>query len=278
MKKSMSLILCLALFMVFVVAPSNINANSVGLEEPVVRVTTHYDPETGEVIGETKAETSVKVSENKDGTKNIVIVTDVKTTHVDGTIEEYQNIDEILYVDESEAYINGAAVDMDQEIKLSDYENNYGIMGGVSYLTSYTQENFPGYGWFAGYTMKAYPYVSGGGTTLSGIFMDPGTGGGTQITKYNWLNHSQYSSEVRIFMLYADQVATARNNISINVPILLTQLGVAAITVGTLLGLIGSAVAAGITATVIWNDSVAGRNAVENAYDVLNDEIVSGVR
>lgn len=281
MKKVLSVLLSLALFMVFVVAPSNASANSTGIGESVKRISTHYHPETGEVIGQTEVETFVNVTENKDNTKNIVLTTTVKTTNIDGTTEEYTNVDNIFYVDETEAYLNGVEVDMDEEIRLSDYENRSSIMstsGGVSWLTSYKQEHIPSFGFIGGYTMKAYPYVQNGSTTLTGILMDPGSGGGTEITKYNWLNNSQYSDKVRIFMLYADQVLTSRENISISVPILLSQLGVAVLTVGTLLGLIGSAVAAGVTATLIWNESVAGRAAVENAYDVLNDEIVSGVR
>lgn len=140
-----------------------------------------------------------------------------------------------------------------------------GTSGGVPNITHYSKSSRGGYFLDSG---KIKGYVAGG---LESFGLDPRAAvANSVITKHNYLVSDQ-GGLVSSFMNRADQIASARVEIAIEMTALLVSLGVAVITVPTIIATaagIGATVAAAAIAARMVSMSTGGHNNIEKAYEI----------
>lgn len=77
-------------------------------------------------------------------------------------------------------------------------------------------------------------------------------------------------------MLRADNVGTARNTLLIDAAALMGALGVAVLTVSTIIGAVTAAGTVGVLATRMVNTSKGGHNDITRAYELIG--LIQSVR
>lgn len=142
--------------------------------------------------------------------------------------------------------ISTSEQEVDTLIKNTEVENNdmFNIMssGGFSWVTYYYKSDRGGY-WIKAKSMKGYFY---GG--LNAFMLDPKAATGTFVHKHTYLSSAQ-GGLLSSFMSRADSIRSARTEVTIEVAALMGALGLAVITVPTIIGTIaGTGAAAGIAA------------------------------
>ena len=142
--------------------------------------------------------------------------------------------------------ISTSEQEVDTLIKNTEVENNdmFNIMssGGLSWVTYYYKSDRGGY-WIKAKSMKGYFY---GG--LNAFMLDPKAATGTFVHKHTYLSSAQ-GGLLSSFMSRADSIRSARTEVTIEVAALMGALGLAVITVPTIIGTIaGTGAAAGIAA------------------------------
>ncbi|QUG43454.1 hypothetical protein KD050_09620 [Psychrobacillus sp. INOP01] len=85
--------------------------------------------------------------------------------------------------------------------------------------------------------------------------------------KHNYLVSDQ-GGLVSSFINRADSIASARVEIAIEATALLAALGVAVLTVPTIVGAIGGGTAAAAVAARMYSLSTGGHNSIEKAYEI----------
>ncbi|OIJ11511.1 hypothetical protein BKP35_12275 [Anaerobacillus arseniciselenatis] len=275
MRKYISTLICFTLLFAFVIYPFNTaeaskkeSENVINSEYPV------FDFENGDEIGITYITLKVKTDKVKKGEhkgKTIFTITnETITTYFDGTESVIrETVDEIIQLNNDEALVNDELVDLNAPIATIEQMNMPSIMGGVSYLTSYSDNSVNKLT-----TMTSYERVKSFWSEEICIFLDPGCGGGSKLSKNAYTSGWQ-SNNIKWFKSYADQVASARSTINYNVPLLMAALGLTVLTLGSVLGALGSGIAAASFAANIYGAYQDGSSAVSNAYTTLKDDIVN---
>lgn len=156
---------------------------------------------------------------------------------------------------DGEYYIDGeqlSAEKLNTEINYSSNHNNLSLLnrvesGGREDFIYYTNMGIAPYDYFKCFARE----------TSNNIFMDSPRGG--SITK--WL-YSGY--DLSDFKMYANNVASARTTINGAATGLIAS-GIAVLTPGVVLGLIGTVP----SALALWNAGNSGNEAMKNAYNLL---------
>lgn len=135
--------------------------------------------------------------------------------------------------------------------------------GGLSWITYYYSSSRGGYFLKAG---KMKGFLSGG---LDAFMMDSSAVvSGSVITKHNYLQSDQ-GGLVSSFMSRADSISSARKSLLVDAAALAGALGVAVLTVTTIIGALTAAGAAGALAVRMYNTSDAAHGDIKRAYELV---------
>lgn len=135
--------------------------------------------------------------------------------------------------------------------------------GGLSWVTYYYSSSRGGYFLKAG---KMKGFLSGG---LDAFMMDSSAVvSGSVITKHNYLQSDQ-GGLVSSFMSRADSVSSARKSLLVDAAALMGALGIAVLTVATIVGALTAAGAAGALAVRMYNTSDAAHGDIQVAYNLV---------
>lgn len=210
-----------------------------------------YDIDTGFPVGEIKTSVSSNTKELSDGTK---IVTLSKTVTISGNNQNNKtkkSVDTIKITPNGEYFINGKKLSKEELSKpLINKVSSKAQSGGLSWLTSYNEINKDYY------VLRSYPDAD--------FWLDKGIG--KQLT---WYTKGNY--KVSDFKAYANTVSSCRSSLITLGSTLLAELGVAVLTVETVIGTISAGGAAAITAREIYSQSTTAHEAMANAYSILEN-------
>ncbi|WP_170005870.1 hypothetical protein [Bacillus fonticola] len=135
--------------------------------------------------------------------------------------------------------------------------------GGLEWVTHYYSSYQGGY-YLEAHEMEGY--FTG---TLHSFMLDsdavvPDSG----ITKHNYLTSDQ-GGLVAQFMSRADSISSARTELSIEATALMGALGVGVLTIGTVIGALTAAGAAGAIAARMYSVSSSAHTDIERAYEIV---------
>lgn len=277
-------------------AESPPNKDSYSTESPIVSI------ETGETIGTKTINTSIEKSELASGEENIVISSEIVNTYLDGKVEIDHTEDFVTMKNGEAIEFNGDVISSkpnDTKYTLSpkdlekikplaakfnsgefSYEEyidaikkegiittgNGGIslLGGLSYVTWYQKNSYDG-----GYDLRGAQMNGIWKSSLNALMLDSkAVKSGTMKYKHNFTSGSQ-GGLVSSFMSRADNVSSARSTLLLDAAALAGALGVAALTVATILGAVTAIGAAGVLAARMVSTSQSAHNDIDKAYDLI---------
>lgn len=302
MKRELKFLLSTSLVCtLLLVTTSNVFASSVNppVEESMGEIYTFpiKSIETGNNVGTITSDISISKELNGD-ILNLTISSNVTDTYFNGEVDK--NIDENVYTFNGEylVEVNGKAVSNNENIKysVSDLElqtlqnwandvkngiitheeylekiensniratdtNSISLFGGLDWVTWYQKNNYSG-----GYDIRAAQmegYWNGG---LNAFMLDPkAVKSGTMLYRHNYLTVINMSA----FINKADAISSARSELNIEATALMGYLGVAVLTVTTIIGAAAAAGPAAITAARMISVSNAAHSDIGMAYEYL---------
>jgi hypothetical protein len=203
--------------------------------------------EDGSIIVKINKSSKYKMKDKNTKKKDKLEVTELK---VDGEGNYYINGEKL-----SEEFLN-------QEISLS--ESNDEISSAKNSLSAATYYEKGGYSTLTYYNEIRTDYYSVYTWSDADFFLDKSAG------KYISKNVNEGNSRLATFKSYANDIYDYRTDISILSITLMVELGLAVITVASVLGAIAAGIAGAATALAIWAKSDAAHSTLTNAYSTVS--------
>lgn len=167
---------------------------------------------------------------------------------------------DIINYDEYVEEIRNLDLDMVKDIDQNDLVSSM-ARGGLSWITHYSKNSNGKYTLKAG---KMKGYTTGG---LNSFMLDPKAAvSGSIITRTNTLTSNQ-GGLVSSFINKADSISSARAELAIEAAALMGLLGVAVLTVPTILGAITASGSAALVAARMYSVSSGAHTDIKNAYE-----------
>lgn len=211
----------------------------------------------------------------------------LKTTEIekfnDGRVNEKEDITSIELIDENYAKINGEVVDLtavlfteeQEELSLSQQNqqnrSSYTVLksGGRYSYTEYEDRLVPEYNPTPFITlMKSASGIKNRLFTAEATFLDIGGAKDDMVTKTAITNGPHQLSIIN-FKHYAGDVAAARSTILVQSGLLITALGITALTAATVIGALAGAAGVASIAVAIWDAGNDANSSMESAYEIL---------
>jgi hypothetical protein len=219
---------------------------SIGTEE-IEYFSERIIDEDGSVIVKINKNSKYKMKDKKVKKKDKLVTTELK---VDG---------------EGNYYINGEKLSdelLNQEILLSESKDIISSTKNSLSAAAYYEKG--GYTTLTYYNEIRPDYYSVYTWSDADFFLDKSAG------KYISKNVTEGNSRLATFKSYANDIYDYRTEISILSATLMIELGLAVITVATVLGAIAAGVAGAVTALTIWAKSDAAHSTLTNAYSSVS--------
>ncbi|MFF2531859.1 hypothetical protein ACFVS2_23400 [Brevibacillus sp. NPDC058079] len=214
--------------------------------------------ENNNVIGVVKTDVTREVKVEEDGTKVITLEKDIVEDYNEGEDEERKKVDEFIITASGEYYLNGE--------KLSEEFLNQTYTGSENTLKA--SYNGVSGGYLAEYDEISKDYYKLESYKTTNFFLDRGS---AKTYTSTYVGEENHAADIAIFVSKADGVEDARDQVSLLTSALAAELGIAVLTVSTVIGAIAAGGAAAITASELVDASNDGLEDLEDAYNIIKN-------
>ncbi|MGF9910805.1 hypothetical protein [Brevibacillus porteri] len=214
--------------------------------------------ENNNVIGVVKTDVIREVKVEEDGTKVITLEKDIVEDYNEGEDEERTKVDEFKITASGEYYLNGE--------KLSEEFLNQTYTGPENTLKA--SYNGVSGGYLAEYDEISKDYYKLESYKTTNFFLDRGP---AKTYTSTYVGEENHAADISIFVSKADGVENARDQVSLLTSALAAELGIAVLTVSTVIGAIAAGGAAAITASELVDASNDGLEDLEDAYNIIKN-------
>lgn len=269
MKRNIIMVLCLALLFTLV-TQHKVNAET---QEVVLLEKQKEIYANGKIVGKSYS----TITRTMKGSK-ITLNKKIKNHYNNGSITEETEVTTIEIINENVAEINGVEVDMNKvlyvvpnkQVKNNNQWEPLNSGGLYSYITY--EDRFYNY---SADPYKTYMQTASGIknrlTSKSAMFLESGGAADGAIWRAEYTNGPS-ALDIRDFKRYAADVENAKETIDQNSVLLAAGLGVAVLTIASVVGAIASATLTIATfGTAIWDAGSDANDAMASAYTILSN-------